>query len=160
MSIRVMTWVFDHEGMTGNQKLVALALADHCHDDGSEARPGMARLEKKTALSRRTIQRAVKSLMEDGIMVMDRPATFNRPPSYRFVMGCQTVTPGKVGVTNKTGRGVKSDIRGCHSDTQTIIEPSMKHQKNDFQNLPDVVEPEIAKQHIREARALLRSSRR
>ena len=128
VSIRVMSWVFENEEMDPNQKLVALALADHCHDDGSEARPGLARLERKTALSRRTIQRTIRSLLDDGWIVMDRKATYNRPPHYRFVMGCRSVTPKEVEVSVSHLGGVTDVAKGCQPVTQTIKEPSINHQ--------------------------------
>lgn len=37
-------------------RLVLVALADHANDDGTEARPGLRRLQIKTGLSRRAVQ--------------------------------------------------------------------------------------------------------
>jgi len=81
-----MAAVFDANSLTSTEKLVALALADHCHDDGSEARPGLARLERKTSLSRDGVRKTMRRLLEKGVLVEDRPATSHRPASYRFVL--------------------------------------------------------------------------
>jgi hypothetical protein len=153
MSIRVMSWVFENEEMDSNQKLVALALADHCHDDGSEARPGLARIERKTSLSRRTIQRTIKSLLDDGWIVMDRPATYNRPPHYRFVMGCRTVTPPVEEVSHGHLGGVTNVAEGCLVVTQTIKEPSIKHQGDSLY----ILTQEDHLESVRKAREALRS---
>jgi hypothetical protein len=83
MSVRVQTYVWQLT-LTPTQKLVAIALADHCHDDGSEARPSQALLCKKTGLSERTVRGTLGDLVGLGVLRIDRPAAQHRPNCYYF----------------------------------------------------------------------------
>lgn len=70
--------------MRPTQKLVALALAEHAHKDGTEARPGMALLVRETSLSERAIQSTLRSLVDEGWIVIQRKATATKPQVYQF----------------------------------------------------------------------------
>lgn len=119
-----------------SEKVTALALADHAHDDGTEARPGNASLAVKVSLSERQVKRVVHSLLDQGVIEIQREATNTLPVVYRFPldehgnvsprprgdnMSPPTIhrgdTEGQLGVTPRvTG--------GDTGDTQTVIEPS------------------------------------
>ena len=135
MSIRVMSAVFECESMTSTQKLVALALADHCHDDGSEARPGMARLKRKTSLSERTIQRALKELLRVGHLAILRESTPVLPAVYRFTVGGGAFLTGGATVTPGGGNpdaGGVSQLRANHQ------EPLLKHSEAEIVDMESV----------------------
>jgi hypothetical protein len=81
MSIKLMSAIFD-SGLSDLQygdesdpqkvrastaKLLLLAIADHCNDEGY-AYPGLSKLEKKTALSRQGIINAIDALKENGFL--------------------------------------------------------------------------------------------
>lgn len=85
MSVDVMGAVFKVP-LPPSEKLVALALADHAHDDGTEARPGMASLAIKTTLSKRQVQRVLKSLVLKGVIEEYKPSTYTTPAWYRFIL--------------------------------------------------------------------------
>jgi hypothetical protein len=113
MSIKIMSLVFEARGMTSAEKLVALALADHAHDDGTEARPGQTRLTYKTELSEQTVRRAIKGLLQKNIIVIQRPATPIMPVCYRFALPGANLAPPTMVAAG-----------GFHGGTQTINEPS------------------------------------
>ena len=145
MSIRVMSAVFECETMAPFQKLVALALADHCHDDGTEARPGMARLKRKTGLSESTVHRALRSLLHDGYLEIQRKSTSTSPYVYRFTMGVVTQTGG---VTQTLG-GSHTDARGVSSRHPNHKEPSLNQEQPSISvpmppNFKDVFKPSLA----------------
>jgi hypothetical protein len=83
MSVRVQTYVWQLE-LSPYQKLVAIALADHCQDDGSEARPSQDRLARKTGLSRRGIQKILQQLVEAGVIILDKRGFQHYANIYRF----------------------------------------------------------------------------
>lgn len=85
MSIRVMSHVWRLD-LPPSVKLVALALADHAHDDGTEARPSRALLIEKTGLSKMTVKRAIEHLMADGVILLDRPSTQHYANVYTFTL--------------------------------------------------------------------------
>ena len=132
MSIHVMVAIFDADGLTSTEKLVALAYAEHGHDDGREARAGIDRICGYTALSRRTVQSTLQSLVTKRVIEVERQATNKRPTCYRFILtpdgkslarGAVVAPLGDAGGATDTAGGATDDILGCDSCTQTVNEP-------------------------------------
>jgi len=69
MSVKMMSMVFDRFPLGGNERLLALALADHAHDDGTKIHPGFERLAEKVLVSERTIIRLIQKLIEIGWLI-------------------------------------------------------------------------------------------
>ena len=65
MSIKLMAAAWEIELPTP-EKMVLLILCDHANDDGV-CWPSVATMGRKSGLSERTIQRALKSLSDDGL---------------------------------------------------------------------------------------------
>lgn len=57
-----MISVFNHSDAVKSTRLVALALADFAHPDGSNAWPAVATIAKKARVNERTVQRALRWL--------------------------------------------------------------------------------------------------
>lgn len=85
MSIKVQNYVWQLP-LPPMVKLVAIALADHAHEDGSEARPSQALLMAKTGLSKMSIRRAIVFLVENEVIRLDRPASQHRANVYCFIL--------------------------------------------------------------------------
>ena len=83
MSVRVQTYVWQLE-LKPVQKLVAIALADHCHDDGTEARPSQETICRKTGLSERTVRAALQELVRLDVLMVQRKSGQHRPNCYMF----------------------------------------------------------------------------
>ena len=86
MSVRVMSWVFEHSPVQHRGDLLALlVLADHAHDDGTNAYPGVDTIASRARLSRRGVFDALARLKAAGAIVAD-----GRGPrgtiAYRVVM--------------------------------------------------------------------------
>lgn len=137
MSVRVMTWVWDHSASRGNERLVLLAIADHASDDGSDAWPSIATLARKTGVSERTVQRCISSLVDMGELVVERLGNGRKSSKYRvrMVQGGQSVrgakssprqdvTPDKLSPRQADDEGRQSVREGRQVDTQTVLEPS------------------------------------
>lgn len=62
MSIKVMTLVWSKSRNRRTALLLLLAIADHAHDDGKGAHPGIPLLAKKTRQTERNVQLLLKSL--------------------------------------------------------------------------------------------------
>jgi len=99
VSVKVMTWVWDHSSSRGSDRLVLLAIADCASEDGSNAYPSMAELVRKTGLSERAVQYAIKALVTLGelfVAANGGPRGCNR---YRVVMsdeGVQDMHPANL----------------------------------------------------------------
>lgn len=66
MSLRALTWALDSAPsyLSSPERFVLVALADHVDDSTGQGWPSVARLSRRTALSRRTVQRALRVLCE------------------------------------------------------------------------------------------------
>jgi hypothetical protein len=71
MSVKVMTWVWEHSESEGTARLVALAIADHADDAGRNAFPGQQRLANKCRISVRTVRRAIDEVVALGELAVD-----------------------------------------------------------------------------------------
>lgn len=72
MSVRIMSMVFDRYPVGGGEYVLALALADHSHEDGSRIFPSVESLAQKSRQSVRTIQRQLIAMQESGWLVLVR----------------------------------------------------------------------------------------
>ena len=70
MSVKVMSMVFDRYPTGGSEMLLALALADHAHDDGGSVRPGVAYLAVKTRQSERSVQYQLRRMEQTGWLLL------------------------------------------------------------------------------------------
>jgi hypothetical protein len=70
MSIKMMSLVWEHYPGGGAELLMALAYADHAHDDGSCIRPSVAYIARKTRQSERTVSRILAKMRESKWLLM------------------------------------------------------------------------------------------
>ena len=70
--------VFDRYPNGGGEMLLALALADHAHDDGTHIYPSVARLAAKTRQSARTVQYQLRAMESSGWLVLVNRGTGGR----------------------------------------------------------------------------------
>lgn len=71
MSIRIMTWVWEHAEAAGADLLLMLAIADSADDQGRNAWPSVTDLSRKTRLDERTVQRRLKRLRDQGRIAIE-----------------------------------------------------------------------------------------
>ena len=105
MSIRVMNEVWESRKFEGNQLLLLLALADFASDDGGNVFPSVEKMAEKTRASRRTVQRNLRKLEDEGVLIEVRPASQRFPAEYRIVLEALRRPP---------------EGEGRHGDTQTV----------------------------------------
>lgn len=126
MSAEAIGWTFKHSPYSGTHLVVHLAIADVVND-GHDNQFFMAvdRLAAKTRSTRRTVQGALKQLVDDGYLHIVRPANQHNPTCYRFLFepvrgakvapldpGAQSTTPTR----DATVRGANHDKPGAQSD--------------------------------------------
>lgn len=88
-----MAWVWGESRSRKTERLVLLAIADCAAEDGSNAYPSMAELMRKTGLSERGVQGAIKKLVELGELFVNAnggPRGCNR---YRVIMATPHAVP-------------------------------------------------------------------
>lgn len=86
MSVRVMTWVWEHSRSRLSARLVLLAIADHANGDGIDAFPSQVQLMRKTGLSERAVQKAIGELVELGELHVSTGGGRGHTNRYRVLM--------------------------------------------------------------------------
>jgi hypothetical protein len=122
MSVRVMSWVWDHSKAGGTDRLVLLAIADSADHDGTNAWPAVSTIARKCQVSERTVQRSIRNLEALGEIAVYAQAggtptmtADRRPNLYRVVMadGVTDRHPApENGVTPSAERGDQMTPRG------------------------------------------------
>lgn len=114
MSIKVMSAVFDRYPNGGGEMLLALAIADHAHDDGSSVRPSVKTLAKKTRQSERTVQYQLRKMQDCGWLILVRNTSGKPGDTNVYSINPEWMTGAKIdGCKNCTGATDSTD--GCNS---------------------------------------------
>ncbi|MEZ5584935.1 MAG: hypothetical protein R3F37_21140 [Candidatus Competibacteraceae bacterium] len=95
MSIKAMTWVWEHSPDKSTRLLLLLATADHCNDDG-ECYPSIKRLAAKCRTSVRRTQQVVESLKREGVLgvVIGGEINTNGGKTNRFYLNSYRISLG------------------------------------------------------------------
>lgn len=144
MSYRLTTWAWSIDGLSTAERITLLALADCCNGSRRSIScwPSVSHLQEKTALSRRSVQRALATL-EDRALLARKLGSGTRSTTYR--LACvdspnaaldledpneQEQPQGRHsdagGGATVTPQGRHSDTRGRHSDALTRKEPRIE----------------------------------
>jgi hypothetical protein len=143
MSVRVMSAVFERYPNGGGEMLLALALADHAHDDGTRVFPKVETLAEKTRQSVRSVQYQLRGMEASGwlILVNSGKGGRNYTREYRicsdWLKGAE-IAPIKKDATdddkgcNLEHKGCNLAHKGCkteHERVQTVA-PAYNHHES------------------------------
>lgn len=137
MSIMVMNEVFKRYPEGGGEMLLALALADHAHDDGTHIWPSIAQLAQKTRQSERSVQYQLRKMEATGWLILVNSGNGGRNQRREYwispdwIKGAEIAPPQKGEIGDMKGaeicaKGANCDTKGCsllHPHI-TIKEPS------------------------------------
>lgn len=101
MSIKVMNMVFERYPVGGNEGMLALALADHAHDDGSRIWPSLDSLARKTKQSRSSVRRHLQRMVAIGWLVLVKQSDGRAGGTNEYC-----IAPGWIAGTMTLGEGV------------------------------------------------------
>lgn len=160
MSAKVFGAVFERYRNGGGELLLALALADHAHDDGTHIFPYVETLAEKTRQSVRAVQYQLKNMRKAGwlIPVNSGNGGRNQASEYRispeWLAGQEPIPPVQEGEkeanekiapfpgdpqkgANGDTKGASDDVKGANGDTKGCnrLHPhiTVKNQKNNRQ---------------------------
>lgn len=111
MSVRVMTWVWEHSRAEGLHRLVLLAIADSADDTGANAWPSVATIAAKCRISERTVQRTVQALADDGQLEVAWNAGPRGTNRFRVVMTVPEPAPSEPDPTTPSAEETGPDPR-------------------------------------------------
>lgn len=124
MSARVTGMVFDRYPNGGGEMLLALALADHAHDDGTHIFPSIARLAAKTRQSERSVQYQLRRMEASGWLLLVNAGIGGRQGGYGE--GGRTrqyrINPDwmKGAEIAPFAKGAKKDVEGCKTASERV----------------------------------------
>ncbi|AIV82276.1 putative gp60 [Burkholderia pseudomallei MSHR3965] len=150
-----MNAVFERYPEGGGEMILALALADHSHDDGTHIYPSVDKLAAKTRQSPRAVQYQLRRMQQSGwlILVSESKGGRGNTREYRinsdWINGAELapISSCSKGAKNApSGKGANDDVKGATGDIKganhstkgckafapessgTVIEPSENHQ--------------------------------
>jgi hypothetical protein len=129
VSIRAVAWVFDFSESTLADRLVLLAIANHCDARGYNSYPSIEHIAREARVSRATIFRSIETLEQMGELVVHRrpgrssiyglPALLD-PSQPATGQGSQIETGG---VSNTRHRGPNLRPKPLVTVKETCAEP-------------------------------------
>ena len=126
MSIRIMTWVWQHSPYSGERLLLHLALADFANDEGV-CFPSHSTLAKKARCSNGWVSQTIKQMIADALIEIVEPAGQGRGKvgRYRLLKGdteCDLSEPlGHTLTPVRSHSGVSDPYLLNHQETNTAI---------------------------------------
>lgn len=134
MSVEVMTMVFKRYPNGGGEMLLALALADHAHDDGSHIFPSVEYLADKTRQSVRAVQYQLKKMRDCGWLIRVSAGHGGRSQVTEYQISAEWIAGGAIeGLEDHAGnssnakfapftddgeKGANDDIKGANESTK------------------------------------------
>lgn len=95
MSVEVMSAVFKRYPAGGNERLLALALADEATDTGVRIFPSVARLALKSAQSERGVQRLLHVMLASGWLILVRKSSGRRGDCNEYCISPEWLAGGE-----------------------------------------------------------------
>lgn len=137
MSVKLMTAVTNYGPQNSSQRFVLLMIADNAADDGSNSFPSVETLANKTALSERTVIRAIEGLVDSGYLIRRRRR--NTSNLYQMVLSkIQAPVSDNLSSTISDNLSL-TDVTWCHLGTCQDVthegdtmspDPSINHPIN------------------------------
>jgi hypothetical protein len=132
MSVRVMSMIFERYPNGGGEMLLALALADHAHDDGTHIHPGIKLLAFKTRQSERAVQYQLRRMEESGWLILKNSGNGgrNQRREYQIHSGWlkgEEIAPLEIAV--EMLKGATDDTKGCKSEHERVQLATLKGAK-------------------------------
>lgn len=146
MSIRKMNDVWKLSEQSGGKLLLLLAIADFANDAGM-AYPGIDTLAEKTRQSRRTVQRQISDLEEEGELAVEPGTGRSNTNTYwilagmdphtraKIIQDCQKLKDDKMTPFREQKKGVIHDIKGDIHDTKRVSSGAKNPIKGDIDDI-------------------------
>lgn len=128
MSVFVSSQVWQRYPNGGGELTLALALADHAHDDGTHIWPKIATLAKKTRQSVRTVQYQLRKMEGDGFIILVNAGNGGRNMSNEYVINPEWLRGAEIApIENGADDGVKG--AGGGRKGASSVAPADNHQQ-------------------------------
>lgn len=133
MSVKMMSLVFERFPYGGNERVLALALADYAHDDGTHIFPGHENLAKKSMVSERTVVRLLQKFVRIGWLIKVTNGNSIRGIANNYRISPDWIKGDKLSPESSDDIGVTSETVGVTNPTVGVT--------------PEVITGDIAVSH-------------
>ena len=142
MSIKIMSYIWDHSPQKGTHLLMLLTIADHANDQG-EAWPSIKRLAHRCRVGERQAQYIIRDLEESGELVVDHAVGRNHTSLYT-IKGAAEFT-----FSQKVQSAAPLPEKKVHSSAEKVQpsapEPSLEPSEEPKTNPPLIGSPRRGK---------------
>jgi hypothetical protein len=126
MSVKMMSLVFERFPYGGNERVLALAIADHAHDDGSSVYPGNERLAQKTLISERTVIRLMQKFVKIGWLIKVKNGNSGRGIANEYCISPNWIKGDKLSPFVKEEKRVTSEAERVTNPTERVTNDAIK----------------------------------
>ena len=126
MSVKMMSLVFERFPYGGNERVLALAIADHAHDDGSSVYPGNERLAQKTLISERTVIRLMQKFVKIGWLIKVQNGNSGRGIANEYCISPNWIKGDKLSPFVKEEKRVTSEAERVTNPTERVTNDAIK----------------------------------
>ncbi len=126
MSVKLLSLVFDLDGITATEKIVLLFLADSTNAETQRCDPGWQRIADKCGLSKTGTRKITQRLIDKGYL----SKTEREGKSNAYIVlpkGCNPVAPSDLGVQPRVTDGVQPTVAG---GVQPRVAPNQKEPED------------------------------
>ena len=129
MSVQAMAWVIENSQTRGNQYIVLLMIANRADEDGASAWPSIRWLARRSRLSERTVQRAIRKLEKGVDLGIEKAAGPRGTNRYQVIMqpglyrGDTPVRGDKLTPRQSVQKGVTELCHPIHPNTSKYKTP-------------------------------------
>lgn len=126
MSVKMMSLVFERFPYGGNERVLALAIADHAHDDGSSVYPGNELLAQKTLISERTVIRLMQKFVKIGWLIKVKNGNSGRGIANEYCISPGWIKGDKLSPFVKEEKRVTSEAERMTNPTERVTNDAIK----------------------------------
>jgi hypothetical protein len=126
MSVKMMSLVFERFPYGGNERVLALAIADHAHDDGSSVYPGNERLAQKTLISERTVIRLMQKFVKIGWLIKVKNGNSGRGIANEYCISPGWIKGDNLSPFVKDEKRVTNDAERVTNPTERVTNDAIK----------------------------------
>lgn len=130
MSVRMMSAVWDLDGLTVGEKMVLLKLADCANDEGRNAYPALATVARACSLDERSVRRILAKLREAGTIEIEQEhdRATHRPTTYVVKLPGVNLSPRPQGHDVPRPGDIHDNLRGTPMPPDPSGDPSDNRQ--------------------------------
>jgi biotin operon repressor len=148
MSFRALAWAWEKTTGSAPSKLVLMALASCHNDETGRCYPSIQYIADKSECSRRTVERALSDLEEQGLIErVHRSTAEGRKTSNEYRLGCDGMRQSDAGYASDCRIGMRQIDAGYASESRINLESNLELKTEESARAREAA-PLVLEQHV------------